>query len=144
MSALRDAIIATLQADAPTVAAATGGIWPGLPPKGAATSYPFITVTAQKAPKPERVFRGSGTPADGIALEMATYLVKAVDKSSSPKRASDINALIRTALDGQAITVTGYTSLGLIWIGGVDYSELEDSTHFQHQGGLYELWASKT
>jgi hypothetical protein len=144
MSALRDAIVTALKADAPTVAAATGGIWPGLPPKGAATAYPFITVTAQRPPKPERVFRGGGTPADGIAFEAATYLVKAVDKNTSPKRASDLNALIRTALDGQTITVTGYTLISLLWAGDVSYSELDDSTHYQHEGGLYEIWANKS
>lgn len=143
MSALRDAIIAALKDDAEIAELATGGIWPGLPPKGAA-SYPFITVTAQRAPKPERVFRGNSTPADGIAFEAATYLVKVVDKSTSPKRASDLNALIRTALDGQTITVTGYTLISLLWAGDVSYSELEDSTHYQHEGGLYEIWASKS
>lgn len=144
MSALRNAIIAHLKADAAVVAAATGGIWPGLPPKGRAT-YPFISVTAMKGDTPERVFRGGGAVADEIAFERAVFLVKAIDKSTSPNAAADIKALVRTALDGAAVTITDYTLLSCEWRGDIPgYSELDDSTQYQHEGGLYEIWAKKT
>ena len=143
MSALRNAIIAHLKADSTVTDAATGGIWPGLPPKGRAT-YPFITVTTHKADTPERVFRGGNTAADEVAFERATFLVKAIDKSTSPNAAANIKALVRTALDGAEITVTGYESLSCQWRADIPgYSELDDSTQFQHEGGLFELWASK-
>ena len=143
MNALRDAFVQKLQATAAVTTLATGGVWPGLPPEDAA-DYPFITVTAQDAPKPERVFRGGGSVADEIAFESATYLVKAIDKSTSPKAVGDINTQIRTALDGQTITVTGYTLINLIWQGDLGYVEEADGQIYQHEGGLYQIWAKKT
>ncbi len=136
MSALRNAIIAHLKADAPTVAAATGGIWPGLPPKGRAT-YPFISVTAQKPPEGVWTFQQ-------VACEDAVYLVKAIDRNASPKAAADIKALIRTSLNLASLTIEGYDSMGLLWLREVSYSELDDSGHYQHEGGLYSLMAEET
>jgi len=144
MSALRNAIIAHLKADSTVTDAAPGGIWPGLPPKERAT-YPFITVTAMKGDTPERVFRGDGTATSEIAFENATFLVKVIDRNTSPNAAAVINGLIRTALDGAAVTVTGYELLTCIWAGDIPgYGELDDSTQYQHEGGRYELWATKT
>jgi hypothetical protein len=143
VSALRNAIIDHLKTDAAVVAAATGGIWPGLPPKGRA-SYPFISVTTRRGASPERNFRGAGTPADEIAFERATFLVKAIDKNTSPKAASDIKELARTALDGAEVAVTGYTLISCQWVGDIPgYPELDDSTHYQHEGALVEIWATK-
>lgn len=142
MSAFRDAIITALKANAPVLAAATGGIWPGLPPKGRA-SYPFVTVTTHRGATPERVFRGGGAVADEIAFERETLLVKAVDKNTSPKAAADLVALIRTALDGAALTITGYTSLSCQWLSDIPgYAELDDTAVFQHEGSLFEIWAA--
>ena len=144
MSALRDAIVAHLKADADVLAAATGGIWPGLPPKDRPT-YPFVTVTAQRGDTPERVFRGGNAVADEIAFEKAVLLVKAIDQSTSPKVASDLSALIRTALDGADVSITDYTLLTVQWQADLPgYSELDAGAHYQHEGALFEIWASKT
>lgn len=136
MSALRNAIIAHLKADAAVVTAATGGIWPGLPPKGRG-GFPFISVTAMKGDAPERVFQE-------IAFEGAAYLVKVIDKSTSPNAAAVINGLIRTALDGAAVAIENYTLMNCIWAGNIPgYSELDDATHYQHEGALFQIWATK-
>lgn len=142
MSALRNAIVLHLQADAAVIALATGGIYPGLPPEADQT-FPFISVTAQKAPKPERVFRGGGTAAQEIAFEDAAYLVKAIDQSTSPADVAAINAAIRTSLDGAAVSVTGYSLLTVQWMGDVQYDEHQAGQTYQHEGGIYRIWASK-
>lgn len=136
MSALLDSIVLKLQADASVTAAATGGIYPGLPPEGA-TSFPFITVTAQSAPRPERTFQN-------IAFEDATYLVKAIDRNTSPKPVGDLNMLIRASLDGTAVTVTGYDLITVIWLQDISMVEEYNGQIYQHEGGLYQIWASET
>lgn len=142
MSALRDAIVLHLQADSNVTALATGGIFPGLPAK--AVDYPFVTVTTQSAPKPERAFRGNGTVASEIVFEDAAYLVKAIDQNTSAKTVGDINAAIRTSLDGSAITMTGYELVNLIFTGEVQYDEMANGVTYQHEGGIYQIWATAT
>lgn len=142
MSALRDAIVLHLQADSNVIILATGGIFPGLPTKD--VSYPFVTVTTQSAPKPERAFRGDGTVASEIVFEGAEYLVKAIDQSTSPKVVSDINTALRVSLDGAAISMTGYELVNLIFAGEVQYDELSNGITYQHEGGIYQIWATKT
>jgi hypothetical protein len=133
VSALRSAIVQKLQATGAITALATGGVYPGLPPEDAAT-FPFISVTAQRAPQAEQVFQE-------IACEDAIYLVKAIDQSTSPKRVSDLNALIRATLDRATITITGYSSLGALWLGNVEFDEEVDGQIYQHEGSLISLMA---
>jgi len=154
MSALRDAIVLQLQADsniasAIATARADAGrdttspsVYPGLPSKG--TAYPFITVTTQSAPKPERAFRGGSTAASEIVFEDAVYLVKAIDQNTSAKTVGEINAAIRVSLDGTAITVSGYDLINCIFNGEVQYDEQDNGVVYQHEGGIYQIWATKT
>ena len=131
MSALLNAIVQHLQADAAVMAVADD-VYPKLPPEGA--EYPLITVMAQSAPAAERTF-------GRVAFEDAVYLVKAIDQDSSPKTAHDLNALIRTSLDRATITISGYTSLGISWERDIDYTEEFNGQTYQHEGGLYRLMA---
>lgn len=135
MSALRNAITLALQADSGVTSLATGGIHPHVAPEGA--ECPYVIVIAQQAPQPERVFQG-------IAFEDAIYLVKAVDKNPSPETVGQINAAIRAALDGAEISVEGYELITLIWRGDLSYFEEYDGQVYQHEGGFYQIWASKT
>lgn len=135
MSALRDAIVQHLQADANVAALVTGGVHPGIP-TGVVT-FPFVTVTAQRAPTMERVFQG-------IAFEDATYLVKAIDRSTSSRTVGEITAAIRTALDLASLTINNYTSMGIACLGEVQYDELTDGITYQHEGGIYSLMAEPT
>lgn len=139
MSALRNAIVLHLQADGDVIALATGGVYPGLPPESEA-EYPFITVTAQQAPRPERVF--GATAAEQIAFEDATYLVKAIDRHTSPKTVGEINTAIRASLDGATLEIDGYETLNVIWVQDVQYDEHEKGAIYQHEGGFYQVWAA--
>lgn len=136
MSALRDAIVLHLQADSNVTDLATGGIYPGLPPE-ADQQFPFISVTAHKAPAANWAFQQ-------VAFEDAVYLVKAIDRSTSSKVVSDINAAVRASLNLATLTITGYSSMGVMWIGDVQYDDLEDTEQFQYEGGLYSLMAEAT
>lgn len=134
MNAIRAAIVLALQADAGVLAAATGGIWPGLPPEEE-ESFPFITVTTQTPAAANRVFQE-------VAFENGVYLVKVIDRSISAKAAADLAALCRTALDYQDLTITGYDLIGKVtWLQSVEYDEEADGITYQHQGGLFEVYA---
>ena len=135
MSALRDAIVTHLQADANILALVNTRVYPGLPPKG--VTYPLITVMAQRAPVGDWVFQE-------VALEDATYLVKAIDQSASAKTVGEINAAIRASLNLATLDITGYTSLGINWLSDVHYDELANGLTYQHEGGLYNLMAEPT
>lgn len=142
MSAIRDAIVLTLQGD-PDLTDLVTGIYPNQrPEKPTETDFPFIVVMAQRAPMPERVFRGGGTNASTIAFERATYQVKVCDLSTAPDAADDIATAIRTALDGATLTIDGYTSLNCEWKGDLDMSEVYDGQIHQYRGGFYEVWAA--
>lgn len=136
MSALRDAIVQHLQADANIALLVTGGVHPGLPPAKTAV-FPFVTVTAQKAPQMERVFKQVG-------FEDAVYLVKAIDRNTSSRTVGEINAAVRTSLDLAALTIANHTSMGVVLISEVQYDELTDGITYQHEGGLYSLMAEPT
>ena len=143
MSALRDAIVQHLQGDPSVADLATGGIHPGFPPEMDADGtlpdslYPFITVTAQKAPVGEWAFQE-------VAFEDAVYLVKAIDKSTSGAVVADINAAVRVSLNLATLTITGYASMGVMWLRDVQYDEIDGSQQYQHEGGLYSLMAEPT
>jgi len=144
VSALRNGLIAHLKADAGIAAAAPGGVWPGLPPKDRVMDYPFVSVTVDRAREPERTF--GKTPAEQVAFERERFLVKVIDKGTSPKRASDLNALVQTALDGADVAITGYELITVEWKGDIPggYPDLDDGGQYQHEGGKYEVWASKS
>ena len=147
MSALRDAIVLHLQNDSNVTDAILAArqaaehdttppaVYPGLPFKGA--SYPFIVVTAQRAPVGDWAFQQ-------VALEDAVYLVKAIDQNTSAKTVGEINALICASLNLASLTITGYTSLGINWLSDVQYDELDNGIVYQHEGGLYNLMAEPT
>jgi uncharacterized protein DUF3168 len=134
LSAVRDAIVKHLLADTNVRAVATGGIYPKMPPKGSAT-FPFIEVRAQKPPSGNRVFQA-------VAFEDSVFQVKACDQYSSPKRAADIAAAVRTSLDQAALTIDGYDNLGIIWIADIDMVEEGDGLPYHYEGGLYEVYAA--
>lgn len=132
MSAMRDAIVLTLQADAGLIALVDNRIYANQPPEG--SQYPLVMVSAQTPPTPERVFQQVG-------FERAVYLVRGCSISTSPAEVDDINAAIRTALDGATLTITGKTERGIYWQGDYETHEVYDGQTYQYAGGLYEVMA---
>lgn len=140
MSAVRDAIVTKLQATSAVTTLATK-IWPGVPPEDKSLVYPLVSVTPQKSPTPERVFQGGGTNASTIAFEESVYLVRACDRSTSPKSADDVNTQIKAALDGASLTITGQTQLVCEWVGDYETNEHYSGQTYFYAGGFYRVWA---
>jgi hypothetical protein len=131
MSAVRDAICKHLKAD-PTVSAIAKGVHPKLAPES--SKFPLVVVSAQQPPTAIRTFQT-------VLAEQSIFLVKAIDQSISPKRASDLAAAIRTSLDQANLVIDGQNNLGIIWIQDVDLVEEYNGQTYQHEGGLYEIYA---
>lgn len=131
MSAVRDAIVLHLQADAAGVMSVATDVYPGTPPEGA--SHPLVTVDAHQPPRAHRVFQA-------LDHEDSKYLVKGADKSSSPKRVGDLNRKIRARLDGADISVEGYDTQLVAWVEDVEYDETQpDGSVVRFEGGIYEV-----
>lgn len=136
MSAVKSAILKHLQADATIIALVGSRIYPGdVAPEGA--TFPLILVTMVKGEAPDRVYQR-------IAFEQGRARIKAMDKSTSPKAAHEINEAVRVSLDGGALTMTGYTVLNVEWMANIPgYTTLESSVHYCHEGSEYEVWATR-
>lgn len=133
MSALRDAIVLHLQADSSVTDLATGGIFPGLPPEDE-QQYPFVSVDQFRKTDVEWTFQG-------IAYRDGLFIVKAIDKNTSSAAVDDIAAAIETSLNLAALTITGRASMGIMLVAELEYSDFEDSQHYQYAGGIYSLLA---
>lgn len=136
MAVVRDAIVQHLQADTAGVMALADSVWPQIPPEGAA-NYPFVTVTAQKAPTGNHAFQGGG-------YEESVFLVKAVDQNSSPATVGTIAASIRARMETATLTIDGQSCLAVMWLMDVSYHEQNDGVIYQHEGGLYYVAAEES
>lgn len=80
----------------------------------------------------------------GRAIEMGTYMVKAVSRDTAGTAVKAAAARIDTLLEGTTLTVTGYTFMTMKRAERIRYTEVDENTdlRWQHRGGLYELWVS--
>lgn len=132
MSVVKPAIITLLKADATIPGLVASRIFPEVPPEGTAI-YPLITVTAQKPAQPERTFQT-------VAFEDSTWLVRACEQSPSPAKVAEINRAIRAAMDGARLTISGYESLNVEWLGDYETHEVYNGQIYQYEGGFYRIW----
>jgi len=132
MSVVKSAILTRLQTDSTITALVSTRIYPDVAPEG--NTYPFIIVSAQQPPRGARVFQRVG-------FEESIFLVRGIDKSSSPKNAGAIARAIRTNLEGAALTITGYATRSVEWVSGIEYTSFEDGILYQHEGGFYFVMA---
>lgn len=131
MSAVRDAVVLKLQAEAAVTALATGGIYPGTPPEGA--DFPLVMVTSPQPARANRNFQG-------IAFEDSLLLVRAVTQDTSPAAAADIAAEIRTALHNATLTVTGYSTISVLWERDFEHEEVAEGRPYKYEGAFYSVW----
>lgn len=133
MSAVREAICKFLQADATGVMSVATDVFPKGVPEGAV--HPFVVVKAHQPAKGEYAFQA-------LSHEHSIYIVTGVDEGTSPARAANLKSLIRERLDEGEIEVEGYDTLLVSWMRDIEFEETaEDGTKYQHEGGLYEVWA---
>lgn len=75
----------------------------------------------------------------GQAFDNDLWLVKGISRSTSPSVAEDIDAVVRTLLDFDTLTITGGQSLYLARESGVSYVETDGDQTYQHVGALYRV-----
>ena len=133
MSAVREAICKHLQEDAEGVMSVATDIYPKGVPEGGA--HPLVVVKAHRPPRANNNFQG-------LSHEDSIYIVTGVDEGTSPARAANLKSLIRERLNEAAIEIEGYNTLLVSWMADIEFEETaEDGTKYQHEGGLYEVWA---
>jgi hypothetical protein len=79
------------------------------------------------------------------AFEEALYLVKAVEQGSSATNTKAAAARIDALLDGQPLTVSGYTLMTMrreTRIRAVEVDPADETIRWQHRGGHYQVMVS--
>lgn len=134
-SAIRDAVVAKLEASAALMAAFPDGVWFGVAPPGLTK---FVIVSLVIAEDDDVM----GEADAGMQTQL--FLVKAVERSTSAVNVAAGAVLIHTALQKQALTITGYSHMATRRVEHVEYPEVDEDTdeRWQHCGGRYEVMAS--
>lgn len=135
-SLIDNALIAKLGADATLLALCPNGVYYGEAPPG---STRFVIVSLIDA-NDEPMF-------EGTAFEDGQYLVKAVMLSSENGDIKAAAARIRTLLDQQPLTVSGYGVSIVRRVAPMRNTEVDDldkSIRWFHRGGRYQVVASAT
>lgn len=134
MNAIEKALYAKLSAASALTSLLSGGsasIYSPAAPQGA--SAPYVVFSKQ-----------ANTPHytnTGVAYEDALYQVKGIVQSPSGAAAGTIASAIDTALNMQALSITGYTHLLCRRESDVDYPEHVEGQTWQHRGAMYRIWA---
>lgn len=129
------AVLTTLNGDATLLALMTDGAFMDVAP-----------ATATKAIEVSMVEHEDVYMFEGRAIERIVYRVKAVDLATSSANADTAAARIDALLQGQTLTITGYLHMSTQRQERLRYAEADDENpdqHWQHSGGLYELFVSQ-
>lgn len=107
------------------------------------TAAVYNEIAPQGATMPYVVFgKQSNTPRyalASLAYENALYLVKGVTEGHSPAVAGSVDVQIRSALEDQALTVSGYKHMVTRRDSDVSYAEVVDGKVFRHRGALFRI-----
>ena len=79
------------------------------------------------------------------AYQRFLFLVKAVERSTSPDGVDAAAARIQALLHAQALTITGYKHMVTLREEPISYTEVDDDDadeRWQHAGGRYEIFAT--
>jgi len=99
-------------------------------PAGAAFPYIIFSETAGSK------VRAMQTPE---AFKRETWMVKAVDRSTSSRLAEEIADAVDAVLDGGTLSVTNKTVADLCHVGDVDYPETSGDQRYRHKGARYRI-----
>lgn len=134
-SAIRDAVVAKLEASAALLAAFPDGVCFGVAPPGA-TQFVIVSLVIAED---EDVM---GEADAGIQTHL--YLVKAVDRSTSAVNVAAGAALIHELLQKTTLDIDGYHHMVTKRVEHVEYLEVDEDTdeQWQHCGGRYEVMVS--
>lgn len=98
----------------------------------AGASYPLVIFQKQGG-------RPTEAMSDPSAMENDTWLVKAIDRSTSADTAEAIQARLATLLNDASLSISGSTLLYLRRQSDVEYPETTDGVSFKHAGSLFRL-----
>lgn len=141
MNAVQVALYAKLSAASGLTSLLSGGtadpsIYPGIAPEN--TDPPYVVYQPQSPSTPVHTM-------GGVALENALYTVKAVVASREMASAGTIADQIDSALNDQALTVSGHTHLLCRRVQDIDYPETAPGGQvLQHRGAVYRIVADPT
>jgi hypothetical protein len=130
------AVVTKLSGDATLMALTTDGVFMDV----SASGETKFVIVSQVAHEDDYVF-------DGRVWETFTYLIKAVDRSTSGATVKTAAARIDTLLQDVALTITGYGHLLTRRTERVRYTEVDSvdaDIRWQHRGGLYQVVAAPT
>jgi len=133
-SDIDSALVAKLSGDVQLTTLMPDGVFFDQAPQGA-TKFVLLSIV-DEADFP--IFQKRG-------FEDHTYLVKAVELSSSGANVKTAAARIDALLEGGTLTVTGYNVIVMQRVARVRATEVDDvdpSIRWQHRGGRYEIVAT--
>lgn len=132
-AAIDAALVAVLAGDS-TLMALVDGVYMDIAPAGKTR---FVIVSL--------VIHEDDNDFDGRGMEVATYLVKAVEQNVSGANCNTAAARIDALLQDVPLTITGYTHLMTRRQERIRYTEVDDlnaDIRWQHRGGRYEIAVS--
>lgn len=126
------ALISKLAGDATLTSLAPGGVYREVAPLGVAEPYVIVQLMNH---------RDEYQLARGQAFEDSTYMVKAVQASTSGSAVQAAADRIQALLHNGSLTITGYRLTDLERIERIAYVEIDDDRdrRYQHRGGLYQV-----
>uniref|UniRef100_A0A6M3JPL6 Uncharacterized protein n=1 Tax=viral metagenome TaxID=1070528 RepID=A0A6M3JPL6_9ZZZZ len=130
-SAVDAAVVAKLAGDSTLLALMTDGVFVDI----AGKDDTRFVIVSQASHFDDYVF-------DGRVVETFSYLVKAVDRSTSGATVKTAAARIDTLLQDVALTISGYGHLLTRRSERVRYTEVDSvdqDIRWQHRGGLYQV-----
>ena len=122
------ALVGKLLADATLMAVLTHGVFLDVAPQGA-TKFAIVSQAAH----------ADAYELGQSAMEIFTYLVKAVVLDTSGANVKTAAARIHTLLQDGTLTPTGYRLLLMARTERIAMTEGDADRRWQHRGGLYEI-----
>lgn len=131
------ALISKLTSDVTLMTLAPGGVFREIAPQGA--TEPYIIVQMMRHSDEYLINRGE-------AFEEFTYMVKAVQRTTSGATVQSVSDRIHTVLQDSTMTITGYNLITMQREERIAYVELDENRdqRYQHRGGIYQVLVEPT
>jgi Protein of unknown function (DUF3168) len=137
--AIDDAIVARLQGDATLAALMPDGVYFG---RAQAGKTRFVIVASESGTDEAITF---GRPGERANHERHTYVIRAVEKSSTTANTKAAANRIRELLEDQPLTIPGFVNPAIARVDYLRYPEvdaIDQSIVWQHRGGRYRVIAA--
>lgn len=131
MNPVRKGIVSTLAAYGPltSLLSSQGAIYYRKAPRSAHTPYVIIN---KQSGADQPLFAGASITYEG-------WLIKAVDRNTSPSKAEDIAEQIHAAINGKILNLDGGGIAAVNRQSHVDYEEADGDEAYQNVGAVYRV-----